>query len=191
MGSEGAHRGWTKLDWALDTALEIAAVALAKGDRVGAATFEDGLATFVASAKGGRQLARLSRALFEEQPSQREGDLARALRDLAARHRRRATVLILSDVADPLSLDAQRAALAAASRRHRLVFAALDDPGLRAAQEPGRYPAAVRAAAAELMEDRRRSLRRLGTTGARVLDALPAEAAGPLLAAWLRERQAG
>ena len=189
--SEGSLRGWTKLDWALDAALQIAAVALSKGDRVGAAVFERGLHAYVAPARGRLQLRRLSEALFDRQPTAGEADLGDALRELAVHHRRRATVLVLSDVADPLSVEGQRRALAQRSRRHRVVFAALDDPGVRgAAEDPGESPA-LRAAAFELQEDRRRALRALSTSGARVLDALPAEAAAPLLAAWLEARRAG
>jgi len=191
LAGAGAQAGWSKLDWALDAALEIAAVALAKGDRVGAAAFERELTAFVAPRKGARALAHLSSALFPLQPSEHEADLARALRELAVRHRRRATVIVLSDVADPLSLPEQKAALASASRRHRLIFAALDDPGLRAVAEGRAGDAVQRAAALELVAERARALRALAGSGARVLDALPAEAAGPLLAAWLDERRAG
>jgi uncharacterized protein (DUF58 family) len=190
-GGAGEHAGWTKLDWALDAALELAAVALRQGDRVGAAAFERDLVAYVAPTKGARAQARLAGALFPLQPSERDGDLARALGELALRHRRRATVLVLSDVADPLSLEEQRAALAAGARHHRLIFAALDDPELRRAAEGGGGDAVLRAAALELVAERARSLRTLAASGARVLDALPAEAAAPMLAAWLDERRAG
>jgi uncharacterized protein (DUF58 family) len=184
--------GWTKLDHALDTGLQIAAVALQRGDRVGALAFDDKVRAFVAPMRGSRQLERLRDALFALEASALESDLERALRELALRHRRRALVLILGDVADPLSIERQRAALATGSRRHTILFATLDDPSLRAAAE-GRAEvgAAVRAAACELQEERRRSLRRLARSGARVLDALPAEAAAPLLAAWLEARRGG
>jgi len=187
--AHGARRGWTKLDWAIDAALELAAVALTKGDRVGAAAFERGLTAWVAPARGGRQLTRLSQALFALQPTGHDSRPAGALRELAVRHRRSATVILISDVADPYSVDEQRRALSVASRRHRLVFAALDDPGLRAAAEGDGVSAPVRAAALELLDDRRRALRTLAGSGVRVLDALPAEAAGPLVAAWLEERR--
>ena len=190
-GAGGAEAGWTKLDWALDAALELAAVALSKGDRVGVAGFERDLVAYVPPARGRRAQERLTQALFPLQPSAREADLARALKALAVRHRRRATVLVLSDVADPLSLEQQRAALAAGSRRHRLVFAALDDPSLRAAAEDFVEDPITGAAALELGAERRRSLRVLATSGARVLDAVPAEAAAPILAAWLEERRRG
>lgn len=194
-GGSGAHAAWTKLDWALDAALELAAVALRQGDRVGVAAFERTLVTYEAPRRGARTQARLANALFPLQPCARDGDLARALRELAVRHRRRATVLVLSDVADPLSLAEQKRALSSASRRHRLIFTALDDPALRAAADgegPGEENDPVlRAAALELVAERTRSLRALAASGARVLDALPAEAAAPMLAAWLDERRAG
>ena len=159
-------------------------------DRVGAAAFSQELDVWVPPGKGSRQKLRLTRRLFDLHATTGEGDLARALQELATRHRRRATVLVLSDVADPLSVETQKRALAMASRRHRIVFAALDDPGLRALTGDASAPAEERAAALELVQDRRRALRSLSSSGARVLDALPAEAAGPLLAAWLEERSA-
>ena len=187
--TEGTRRAWTKLDWALDACIQLAAVALEKGDRVGVATFERELSNWIAPAKGARQLTRLSQALFELQPVAQDADLGRALRELATRHRRSATVVVVSDVADPLSVERQRRALAAASRRHRVVFAALDDPDLREASAGQGVPVAVRSTALELAHDRHRSLAALRTSRVRVLDALPSQAAAPLLAAWLDERR--
>ena len=187
--AEGEQRGWTKLDHALDATLELAAVALAKGDRVGAAAFDRRLLAFLPTSKGKRQHARLVSALAWLQPSTQDPDLAYALRELAVRQRRRATVIVVSDVADLYSVERQRAALASASRRHRLIFAALDDPDVRRAAAGHAASAAERATALELVEERRLALRALATSGARVLDALPAEAAAPLLAAWLDERR--
>lgn len=185
-------RGWTKLDHALDAALVLAAVALECGERVGALLFDARPRAFVPPRKGRRQLARLVDALFDAQPAPLESDLARALREVGARHRRRALLCVLSDVPDPLSLDEQRSALRSGSRRHRLVLATLDDPDLRAAAE-GRLavPAGVRAAALDLERERRESLARLRLPGVRVLDALPADAAGPMISAWLDRRRAG
>jgi uncharacterized protein (DUF58 family) len=192
IAAHGRHAGWTKLDWGLDAALQLAAVALARGDRVGALAFDRTVRAYVAPAKSAGQLRRLRDALFHLQPVQAESDLERALRELAARHRRRALVLVVSDAADPLSTPHQRRALGAASRRHRLIFAALDDPELRGLLRPDAgVGAATRAAAYQLQADRAQSLRELAGGGVRVLDALPAEAAGPMLAAWLDERRGG
>jgi uncharacterized protein (DUF58 family) len=186
----GAQAAWTKLDHALDTGLELCAVALQAGDRVGFAVFDRRLRVYVAPHKGSRQLGRLKEAVFAELPSLQESDLARALRELSVRHRRRALVLILSDVADPLSIEHQRRALSSGSLRHQLVLATLDDPALRELLEGGpQVPASERAVAYALAQERVEALARLRRSGARVLDTLPAEAAGPLLGAWLDARR--
>jgi uncharacterized protein (DUF58 family) len=191
-GEDGAARvrGWTKLDHALDAGLQIAAVALKRGDRVGCLAFDSRVRAWIPPGRGGRQLERLRESVFALEASELESDLGRALRELALLHRRRALVLILSEVADPLSVDEQRRALAAGSKMHKILFASLDDPSLRAAAE-GTLPveAAVRAAALTLQDERRAGLRRLHGAGVRVLDTLPAEAAAPLLAAWLEARR--
>jgi len=188
--AEGAERGWTKLDHALDTALQIAAVALDRGDRVGVCVFDASLRAFVPPGRGARQLARLSRAVFDIQHSTLDSDLEGALREVGVRQRRRAMLLILSDVADPLSVDSQRRALQVGARHHKVLFAGLDDPSLRhAAEGRGGERTAVRAAALGLVAEREAGLRQLARSGVRVLDTLPAEAAAPLLAAWLDARR--
>ena len=167
-------------------------MALQGGDRVGIFAFDASARAFVAPSRGARQLDRLRRAVFDLLPSSRESDLARALREVAARHPRRATLLVLSDVADPLSTPDQRRALAAGARHHRIVFAGLDDPSLRRAAEGELdVPPAVRASAMSLIDERRAGLRELARAGVRVVDTLPAEAAAPLLAAWLDAKRAG
>ena len=192
--AEGEAIGWTKLDHALDAGLQIAAVALQRGDRVGCLAFDSRVRAWLpparGSARGKGQLERIRDKVFALEPSDKESDLDRAMRELGLLQRRRALVLILSDVADPLSLDRQRRALAAGSSRHRILFAGLDDPSIRAAAE-GRIEvdAVVRAAAFALIEERRESMKRLHGTGVRVLDTLTAEAAAPLLAAWLEARR--
>lgn len=183
-------RGMTKLDHALDAGLQLAAVALEHGDRVGALAFDDDVLVWIPPARGRAQLARIRGQLFALQASTRESNLERSLRELALRHRRRALVLILSDVADPLSVDRQAAALRAGSGRHRVIFAGLDDPALRAITD-GRVDAdpLLAASSALLVAERREGLRRLASRTVRVLDAPPAEVAGPAIAAWLSARR--
>ncbi len=187
--------GWSKLDHALDAALELAGVALAGGDRVGALAFDDGVRVFVPSHRGRAHFARLERGLFALAARERESDLGRALREIAVRSPRRALVLVVSEVADPLSSAEQCAALATASRRHRVIFAALDDPDLgddAVTTRPGLSDldrASLRAAGFAARAERDTALSRLRASGARVLRALPAESAGRMLGAWLDERR--
>lgn len=187
--AEGDERGWTKLDHALDAALQLAAVALSKGDRVGIGAFAADLRAYVGPARGTAHLARLTEAVFDLAPSERESDLEGALRAVIVRQRRRGTVVLFSDVADPLSVAAQGRALSVGAHHHRLIFAGLDDPSVRrVADGERRERPSVRAAACELLEERARALAELRRSGARVLDSLPAEAAAPVLSAWLAAR---
>lgn len=191
-GGADVARGASKLDHALDTALQIAAIALQQGDRVGCIAFDSSVRAWGPPQRGRAHLGVLRRAIFALEPSAAESDLDRVLREIGLRHRRRALVLILSDVADPFSVELQARALRAGSRRHRIVFAGLDDPVLRAVVD-GRVESdgALRASALALAGERSASLKRLRSSGARVLDALPAEAAAPLIAAWLEARRSG
>ncbi len=192
--AEGTQRGWTKLDHALDAALELAAVALQEGDRVGLLAYDSAVRAWVPPSRGARVLERLMEASFDLQPRLVEADLARALSEVRVRHRRRALLVVLSDVGAPSSAEPLRRALWT-SCASPLIFAALDDPEVRALAEGARpsspEDSALRAAALHLVEERHLALARLSGCGARVLDPLPAEAAGPLLAAWLDLRRGG
>jgi uncharacterized protein (DUF58 family) len=188
--TSGDQENWTKLDHALDVGLELAAVALQAGDRVGFAVFDSRLRNYVAALKGPRQLGHIKRAVFAELPSSSESDLARALRELSVLHRRRALLVVISEVPDPLSIEHQRRALSSGSKRHSIVLASLDDPSLRAIEEGQvECSAAERSVALCLAEERRRCLSALRHSGARVLDVLPAESAASLLSAWLDARR--
>lgn len=188
--SVGASRGWSKLDHALDAALQLAAVALQSQDRVGIALFDERLHQYLPAEKGMRHFERLRRAVYAAQPSALESDLSRALRELSGHHHRRALVLVLSEVADPYEAPRQRAALSSGSKRHRLLFASLDDPAIRrAAAGIDVVRPSERVAALALREERRHSLAELRGSKARILDTLPAESAASLLAAWLDERR--
>jgi uncharacterized protein (DUF58 family) len=196
-GAAGGLGGWSKLDHALDAALELAAVALQGGDRVGIVAFDHRMRAFVPTGRGARQLAHLKEAVFDLLPSGSEADLERALREIAVRHPRRAMVILLTDVADPLSVPGQVRALAAASRRHRILFAALDDPSLRlAAQGKAQLEltpeqrVGLRATALAITAERRQGLREIARSGVPVINALPAESAAPVLSAWLDARRA-
>lgn len=192
MGASVVEPGlpeWSKLDHALDAGLEFAAAVLSQGDRVGLVAYDSRILSFVAPARARRQLLRLKEAVFDLAPSDRESDLAAALDELNARHRRRSLVIVLSDLTDPLGVEAEALALAHAGR-HRLVFCAFSDRDLVAlAEEPPRPGFELEAAAARrLASERQVGLTQMAQR-ARVLDLEAARTAGPLLSAWFQERR--
>ncbi len=188
--TSGSQVNWTKMDHALDVGLELAAVALQAGDRVGFGVFDSRLRSYMQPLKGAHHLGRIKQAVFDKLPSALESDLARALRELSVLHRRRALLVVISDVADPLSISLQRRALQSGAKRHAIVLATLDDPSLRQIEEGTlEASAAERAVAMALANERSECLSVLRHSGARILDTLPAESAAPLLTAWLDARR--
>ena len=107
----------------------------------------------------------------------------RALRSL---HRRRALVVVLTDLPDAGALDAEAAALRLAAG-HRVVYAALNDPALAAAAEHAADDL-ERHAAKWLLEERAAHLATLADH-ATTLDLPAANGVGDLLRAWFTERR--
>lgn len=183
------YAGWTRLDHALDAALTLASIALQQGDRVGIVAFDRRTRVSVAARRGKAHFATLKGRVFDLQPSPGPSDVGRALRELGTRHRRRAVVVVLSEVEDPLSAESQRRGLEHAAGHHRVVFAGFEDRGLLEASRGGHGDPRRRLAAAMEHGDRERAFGTLGKGRVRVLAPLPADACGQLLGAWLSARR--
>jgi len=175
--------GRTALDHAVEAALALARAAAARGDRAGAILFGAEVRRVVAPEGGRTRLAPLAEALAAAQARLEESDPGAAFEALAARQRRRALVVLFTDLSDPDAVSLL-AARAAALRRHLLLVAAVDDPELAAAAaaRPGDLDGALaRVAAERLLEEREQAARRLATLGLRV-EQVPARAlAGAVL----------
>lgn len=184
----------SKFDRALDGALMFIAGVLAQRDRVGVLVFDDDLVKWVAPGVSARQFGRIREAIFDLAPSSAESNLGAALERLGTLHRRRALVVVLTDLPDPAAWQREAAALRLATR-HRVVYAALNDPALVACAEgapdpqSGAAPDALeRAAATWLLEERATGLASLEGL-ARTLDLPATDAVPELLTAWFTERR--
>lgn len=164
----------TKLDHAIGAALLLAHVALRTGDRVGLFVFSDGVTATVPPRTGRMQMRLLLEALRPVMPTSIESDYDEALVHLSRSQRRRALLVIFTDVLDPdqgASLIAQTARL---RRRHLPLVVTVRDPALDAAA--GRRPADVsetyaRSVAAGLLADRADVISTLRRNGVETVDA--------------------
>ncbi len=180
--------GATKLDHALEAALGLARAALEAGDRVGIVLFDATIRVEVPPARGLAQYRRILEATRGIRASEAESNLVAALRHHRVRHRRRAFVLLVTDLVDPVSAARWVPALSAAARRHRLLLVAVDDPQRRATED--RMPEDVRdvwlvAGARRLRTERVQVLAELRRHGVASADVLPWEISGPSLDAYL------
>jgi uncharacterized protein (DUF58 family) len=180
--------GAAKLDHAVSTALVLAHVALARGDRVGLCTFSHRVHHWVPPRGHLSQNRLLAETLYDLKGDFTESDHGRALRLLGARHPKRALLVLITDFVDAQTSADMTAHLRLTARRHLVLFTAVNDPFLeRAARSvPDTDLEGFRKAAAlELLQERREVLEGLRQGGMHVLDVAPTDLGPPLLNRYL------
>lgn len=168
--------GMSKLDYAINAALMLAYVAVQKDDAVGLVVFADEIQSFVPPRKGSAQVGRLLEQLYAVQPTMQEPDYAAAFSLLADRARKRALVVVFTDLIDRQASRQMLAHTAALYPHHLPLVVTLRDPRLQglAGQIPQQESDAYqRAIAADLLTHRREALQALRQRGAAIVDALP------------------
>lgn len=180
--------GASKLDHAINAALVLAHVALARGDRVGLCTFSHKVHSWLAPRGHIGQNRLLAETLYDVRGDFTESDHGRALRLVAARHPKRALLVVLTDFVEAQTSADMVAHLRLAARRHLVLFAALKDPFVERAARS--YPQTSlegfrKSAALELLRDRDEVLEGLRQSGLFVLDAEPDSVTPPLLNRYL------
>jgi uncharacterized protein (DUF58 family) len=180
--------GVAKLDHAVNTTLLLAHVALSRGDRVGLCTFSHKVHAWLPPRPHVGQNRLITETLYNLRGDYTETDHGRCLRLVKARHPKRALLVLLTDFVDATTAKDMVAHLQLASRHHLVLFVALKDPFIdqAARSRPVQALDAYRKAAAiELLHDRREVLERLRQLGAQVLDADPSDVNPPLINRYL------
>lgn len=170
----------SKLDHAINAALLLAWVALRKGDRVGLIVFGDHVHQFVAPGSGPGQYRKLLDALYAVEAEETAVDFRRLVEFVQVRARKRALLVLFSDLLDeahamPLAEHApilRRTHLPVCVTMHDPVAEALADAPVGDAREAYR-----RAAAADLLAERESVKAHLRSRGVRVVEAPPGELA--------------
>lgn len=180
--------GLSLLDHALNATLMLSYVALRQGDSVGMICFSREIHASVPP-KGGRgQMNRLLHAAFDRFPSMVESRYDLAFSQLAAQVRRRALVVLITNVMDEVNAERIRAHLRSMVGKHLPLGILLRDPGLyrtaESVESDGKDVYAA-AAAAEILLWRRRVLSELEHTGVLMLDAFPDQLTAPLVNRYL------
>lgn len=173
-------------DVALNAALSMAHTALRHGDRVGLLVYDSAVRAWVPPRGGPSMGTALIRATYTLEPSMSESDPAAAFQFLGARVRRRSLVVVLTTVIDEASAGLVETVVTSLSRRHLPLCVWLQDPEMqRLASGSHTEGPWVRAAAAELVGWRERSLADLRRRGALIVDVDPARLTPALLGAYL------
>jgi uncharacterized protein (DUF58 family) len=190
----GLVDGIPRLDHAMDAAMALTTVATSVGDRVGLAAFGVGLRARLAAGNRPDQVARVARTVFTLEPVLAESTYREAFAEVLAHQRRRALLVLLTEVATEAVAETLLPALPILLSRHEVLVAGISDPAVdRWARSAPRDvdEAFLAAAAARLSAERERTVQLLRGAGARVVDAPPGALAGRLADAYLDLKATG
>lgn len=164
---------YPRFEYALSATLLLADVAISAGDRVGALVFDDQLRALVPAQRGVTALHALRTALVPTQPTLVEPDYSAAFRVLAQRQRKRALIVLVTDVIDARSARSLLAHLTRGASRHLAIVVALRNESLLQATTLGSTRTSdlyATGAAEELVNERLTALQRMRDAGVVVLD---------------------
>jgi len=179
-------------DHVLNAVLLVSYVALRQGDAVGAYTFS-GVDRLLPPRKGRGTMNTLLNGLFDIQPTTAPSDFAEAASRIATRVKRRALVVIVSNLRDEDAQDLPLA-LAPLRRKHLVLFASLREPSIEAACDAGvnDLSDALRVASAhEYMVARKRAHDLIRGRGVQAIDVLPANLPVSLVNRYLEIKRSG
>jgi uncharacterized protein (DUF58 family) len=185
--------GWPRLDWSMDAALLLAALASRAGDHVDFLAHDRISRAGVFGASRTELLAQLVEAMAPLQPTLVESDWRTMVAAIARRTRRRSLVVLLTDLNATALDEGLLPVLPQLSSKHHVLLAAVADPRVDQ-MAAGRSDAAAvyDAAAAERSRNERSAIAtRLRRSGVEVVDAPPAELAPALADRYLAMKATG
>jgi uncharacterized protein (DUF58 family) len=189
----GDPGGWPRLDWSMDAALLLAALASRAGDHVDFLAHDRVTRAGVFGASRTELLARLVDAMAPLKPALVESDATAMVSAIVGRTRRRALVVLMTDLNASALDEGLLPVLPQLSAKHRVIVAAVTDPRVDQLAAGRSDAAAVydAAAAERSRNDRWRIASRLRHSGVDVIDAPPTELAPALADRYLAMKAAG
>lgn len=185
--------GWPRLDWSMDAALLLAALASRAGDHVDFLAHDRVSRAGVFGASRTELLAQLVDAMAPLQPTLVESDWRAMASAIALRARRRSLVVLLTDLNAAALDEGLLPVLPQLSAKHHLLLAAVSDPRVDQ-MAAGRSDAAAvydAAAAERSRNDRGAIATRLRRGGVEVVDAPPTGLAPALADHYLAMKATG
>ena len=116
-----------KLDYAINTTLMTGYVSTLKGDKVGLIAFADTVHQYLAPKPGKKQFLTMLESIYALQVHPVEPDFERAFTYLASKQRKRALVILFTDILDSDAAEGLATYVAQLSRHHLVVCVTLMD----------------------------------------------------------------
>ena len=180
-------------DHALNACLLLSYVALCQGDAVGLCTFASDQSRYLSPVKGSSQLNLLLNAVYDLDTTRRTADYQAAANQLLARQKRRALVIVITNLRDEDD-EALLTAVKRISRQHRVLVASLREEVLdHLRQSPVQtLPEALAySGTVDYLNTRDELHNRLRAHGLSVLDTTPSELGTALVTRYQGLKKAG
>jgi uncharacterized protein (DUF58 family) len=185
--------GWPRLDWSMDAALLLAALAARAGDQVDFLAYDRAVRAWVSGASRTELLSSLVNVMAPIEAELIEADSQGMVAAILSRAKRRCLVVLLTDLNSASLEEGLMPVLSQLSSRHLVLVAGVSDPlvAAMAAQRATAEQVYDAAAAEHARLERRRITARLRRHGVEVVDALPEDIAPALADAYLALKAAG
>ena len=162
-----------KLDYAINTTLMTSYVSTLKGDKVGLIAFSDTVHRYLDPKPGKKQFLAMLEATYALQAYPVEPDFETAFKYLASKQRKRALVILFTDILDKDAAEGLARYVTTLARHHLIACVTLTDSGIiaLAAQKPTSSKIVYQRAIAErLLQEKQATLEILRSRGVITLD---------------------
>ena len=129
-GASATQKAMLKLDYAINTTLMTAYVSMLKGDKVGLIAFADRVHQYLAPKPGKKQFLTMLETIYALPVHRVEPDFAEAFKYLASKQRRRALIILFTDILDSDSAEGIAAYVSQLSKHHLVACVTLTDSGI-------------------------------------------------------------
>jgi len=184
----------TKLDSAVHAALALMSAAARAGDNAGLLVFGRKIKAFLPPKRGGEHLDAALEALYAIEPEMIEPSYSRAFEFISANSRRRALVVVITDLVDEEGSRELLSSLKLLRPRHLPLVVTIADRDLKAVvREPPEnvHEMFTQSVAEEIIHLREAALRLVESQGGLALDVTAAVLAPKLLETYLRVKERG
>lgn len=167
------QRAMLKLDYAINTTLMAAYVSMLKGDKVGMIAFADSVHQYLSPKPGKKQFLTMLETIYALPVHPEEPDFEKAFSYLATKQRKRALIILFTDILDSDSAEGIATYVAQFSKHHLVICVTLTDSGVveLAEQKPSNSKSVYQKAIAErLLQDKHATLEILRRRGVITID---------------------
>ncbi len=168
-----SQKAMLKLDYAINTTLMTAYVSTLKGDKVGLIAFADTVHQYLAPKPGKKQFLTMLETIYALPVHAVEPDFEVAFKYLAAKQRKRALIILFTDILDNDSAEGIAAYVSQLSKHHLVVCVTLTDAGIvELAEQKSTDSKSVyqKAIAERLLQEKRATLEILRRRGVITID---------------------